>query len=363
MLYKLLNKFLFAALVVCMTTGCKKDNLTLPVDSTTVPRNMGEFIENNYDLSLLRAGLQKAGMLDSLKQPGPWTFFAPDNDAFNAMGIVSEKDFDKMNVDSLRFMLGYHIIPGRYFVSSFPQQMDNKYTTLTGVQIYVSVGEGASGPGVEDQDLFANGIGVKPGSKRNISLANGVLQILRRPFKYRSGTVQDFIAADTSLLLFSAVMKHFGFWDGLRSNNPVTVFAPDNAVFLKYGLTADSIAKMDTSRFNPLTFGVYPLMLKASHVFSSDGNAITGSGVYAPDGIKLGNYSISPNYTFNAYYNQEDALVNINWFNTGGQWDLNNAGPQSVNYRNGLINADELTDNGIVHVIDDLIFNPSLMGK
>ncbi len=354
---------LFLATVGLLATGCKKDNLTAPVDRTTVPRTIGEFIENNYDLSLLRAALEKTGMLDTLKQPGSLTFYAPDNAAFNAMGVASKADVDKMNTDSLRFMLRFHGMRNRYFITTFPDQLDNKFSSLAGPNLYVSVGKGSLGPAKEDRIVYVNGTMIMPGSKRNISLVNGVIHILRRPLKYTVGTVQDYVAADTSLTLFAAIMKKFGYWDGLKTKNPLTVFAPANAAFLKYGLTADSIARMVPDNFKQLAFGVYPLLMKPAHVFSTDANAISGETVSQANGILVDAYSICPNYTYSAYNNQEDSPIWTYIKKGDGQWSVNDAGPVTVRYKGGLINADHLTANGIVHVIDDLIFNPAKMRK
>lgn len=350
-------------MLLLLAAGCKKDDIAPPIDRTTAPRSIGEFIQNNYDLSLLQAAIQKAGMGDSLNLPGTLTFFAPDNDAFNAMGIVSPADFDKMDTDSLRRMLNYHIISDRYFISGFPLQLENRYTTLAGDPLYVSVSESVSGQGAETRTVCVNGAYVSDGTKRNIALSNGVVHIIRKPLKYNRGTVQDFIVQDTSLALFATVMKRFSLWDSLKIKDPLTVFAPVNAVFLKYGLTADSIGRMSPAAYQGLAFGIYPLMLQARHIFSTDGWQILKGTVYAAGGIQIGNYSVAPNYTYNAYSNVETSGLNVYWYDQQN-WVSNNAGPGVVNYKDqSVANADFLTGNGIVHKIDDLIFYPEAMKK
>lgn len=352
-----------AGMLLLLAAGCKKDDIAAPIDRTTAPRSIGEFIQNNYDLSLLQAAVTRAGMSDSLNLPGKQTFFAPDNAAFNAMGIVSPADFDKMDADSLRRMLNYHIIPDRYFISGFPFQLDNKYTTLAGDPLYVSVSGGEYGQGSETRTVCVNGAYVSGGTKRNIALANGVVHIIRKPLKFHRGAVQDFIARDTSLALFAVVMKRFGLWDSLKLKDPLTVFAPVNAAFLKYGLSADSIGRMSPAAYQDLAFGIYPLMLQARHIFSTDGWMIAQQAVYGRNGILIGNYSLAPNYSYNSYTNEETSGLNIFWFELQ-DWVSNNAGPGSINYKDeSVINADFLTLNGIVHKMDDLIFYPEAMKK
>jgi uncharacterized surface protein with fasciclin (FAS1) repeats len=356
----IIKSFLAGCLLLALVTGCRKDNLIPPVDRTTTPRMMGAFIENNYDLSILAAALKKTGLLDTLNQGGPFTLFAPDNNAFNKMGIAGVEAVDKMNTDSLRFMLRYHMIRNRYFTSAFPTQLDNKYTNLAGEQVYVSVLKTATL--TPDQETFVNGALIYTDSKRNIALANGVIHIIAKPLKYTSGTVQDYIAADTSLTLFAAAMKKFNLWDGLKTNKPLTVFAPANSAFDKYGITAAKIAAMNPADYNPLVFTIYPVEMRPMHIFSPDGHLIPSSAPPGWDGMKAGGYSIAPGYSYNPYAGGETAGVGIyKWKNN--YWYNNEDGPSAVSYKNGLVNADHLCNNGIVHVIDDLFLNPDLMKR
>lgn len=345
-------------LLLALVTGCRKDNLIPPIDRTTTPRAMGAFIENNYDLSILTAALKKTGLLDTLNQGGPFTFFAPDNAAFNRMGITGPGDVAKMDVDSLRFMLRYHMIRNRYFTGTFPRQMDNRYLTLSGEDIYVSVVR--TNIITPDDDMFVNGAMIFRESKRNIALANGVLHILAKPLKLTLGTAQDYIAADTSLTLFAAAMKQFNLWDGLKTNKPLTVFAPANSAFLKYGLTAEKIASMKPADYKAITFAIYPIEMRPMHIFSTDGYLLSGSSTVGDGGIKAGEYSIALDYSYNSYYGTESSFIAI-LKKKAGNWYPNEDGPYNVNYLNSLANADHKCSNGIVHVIDDLFLNPDLM--
>lgn len=359
-------KILFVALVLCLTgIGCKKDNLTAPVDITTVPRTIGAFIENNYDLSLLHSALVKTGLIDSLKQAGAYTLFAPDNAAFNTIGIASTADLDKMNTDSLRFILKYHVIRDRYFISSFPAQLDNKYTTLTGQQLYVSIGKDGVSPGTEGKFVFVNGSMIMPEEKRNIALANGVIHIIRRPLNYTQGSVQDYISKDTSLTVFAILMKKFGYWDGLKTQKSVTVYAPSNQAFANYLITADSAAKINTAKYKPLAFGVYTLQMQPLHVFSTDGYALAGnSGILPGNALVTDSFSVLPSYQYNFFAKIDETAI---WLKTQvgySDWINNVTGPATVNYYNGYVfGADRLAENGIVHVVDQLFINPSLMLK
>lgn len=345
-----------------MITGCKKDDLTPPRD-TAPARAMGDFIRNNYDLSLLAAAMQKTGLLDSLNQPGPFTCFAPDNKAFNDMGITSPRDFDAMNPDSLRVLVRYHVFKDRKYISEFPLQMGNKYVTLAGAEMFVSSSgnPGTTNTPAEQRNVFVNGAMVYPDSKRNVALSNGVIHVIRKPLSYSAVTIQDYLQADTSLSIFVTVMKRCKLWDGLKDKGPFTVFVPDNEAFRKYNITADSAARLDPEKYEAIAFNIYPLALKSKRIFSTDWIQISGNYGPISSMINVGNFAIKPVYDYNWYNNFEDAYINMMDVTQGG---FSTNGPSTLRYRNGfVIGADQMTSNGLVHRIDDLLLDPATLRK
>ena len=63
----------------------------------------------------LAAALDAAGLVDTLKGPGPFTVFAPTDDAFAALPAGTVEDLLKPeNKDKLVAILTYHVVPGRY---------------------------------------------------------------------------------------------------------------------------------------------------------------------------------------------------------------------------------------------------------
>ncbi|GAA3926479.1 hypothetical protein GO495_04665 [Chitinophaga oryziterrae] len=355
------NKLITFFISLLFIAGCKKEDLTIPGDKTAESRSIGSFIRNNYDLTLLSAALEKAGLSDSLNQPGPFTFFAPDNAAFNSIGITSAKDFETMNVDSLRFALKCQGFRDRKYISDFPFQLGNRYVSMAGPEMYVSVSKNVNyGSGASDRTVYVNGAYVYSNSKRNIALANGVVHVVRMPFRYTQGTVQDFLMADTSLSLFVTAMKRFKLWDGLKEKGPFTVFAPHNDAFRKYDLTADSINKMDPDKFQAIAFGIYSLIQEPRHIFSTDWQQINvdygGISTY----IHLPGFSIKPYYNYNEFLQQETHSITV--VDDAGQSGIN--GPYQVHYKNGVaMGADHIVTNGIVHIVDDLLLYPQTLIK
>ena len=62
----------------------------------------------------LVAAVQAAGLVETLKGPGPFTVFAPTDEAFAALpaGTV-ESLLRPENIDQLRAVLTYHVVPGK----------------------------------------------------------------------------------------------------------------------------------------------------------------------------------------------------------------------------------------------------------
>lgn len=87
------------ALVGCATTG-------------PAPASVAETIAATPQLSTLSGLVAKAGLTDTLKAAGPYTVFAPTNEAFQA---VPAKTLDALakNPEQLKALLTYHVLPAK----------------------------------------------------------------------------------------------------------------------------------------------------------------------------------------------------------------------------------------------------------
>jgi uncharacterized surface protein with fasciclin (FAS1) repeats len=75
-----------------------------------------------------------AGLVDTLKSTGPFTVFAPNNDAFAKLPAETVASLQKPeNVTTLKTILTYHVVPGTY-TSAALRAMAQKGETLTSVQ-------------------------------------------------------------------------------------------------------------------------------------------------------------------------------------------------------------------------------------
>ena len=89
----------------------------------------------------LAAALTAAGLVDTLKGNGPFTVFAPTDEAFAALPAGTVEDLHKPeNKDKLVAILTYHVVPGR-FPSGRVAGLDEA-TTVNGDTVDITTADG-----------------------------------------------------------------------------------------------------------------------------------------------------------------------------------------------------------------------------
>ena len=79
--------------------------------TTPEPVSVADTIARDPQLSTLDTLVRQAGLADTLKAGGPYTVFAPTNEAFKAMPA---KAMDELkNPARLKEVLNYHVLPAR----------------------------------------------------------------------------------------------------------------------------------------------------------------------------------------------------------------------------------------------------------
>ncbi len=105
------------ALVLALGLGaCASGSGATTAASTTPARGSADIVDTAVSagsFSTLVAAVQAAGLVDTLKGPGPFTVFAPTDAAFAALppGTV-ENLLRPENREQLRAVLTYHVVPG-----------------------------------------------------------------------------------------------------------------------------------------------------------------------------------------------------------------------------------------------------------
>ncbi|MDQ6761247.1 MAG: fasciclin domain-containing protein [Bacteroidota bacterium] len=100
-------------------------------------KNIVENAVNSKDHTTLVAAVKAAGLVETLSGPGPFTVFAPTNEAFDALpnGTVATL-LKPENKAKLTTVLTYHVVSGRLNSSDLMQMIKdgNGSATLTTVQ-------------------------------------------------------------------------------------------------------------------------------------------------------------------------------------------------------------------------------------
>lgn len=79
---------------------------------------------NSKDHTTLVAAVKAAGLVDTLKSTGPFTVFAPVNDAFAALPAGTVDNLLKPeNKATLTKVLTYHVVPGRFNAAELSKQI------------------------------------------------------------------------------------------------------------------------------------------------------------------------------------------------------------------------------------------------
>jgi uncharacterized surface protein with fasciclin (FAS1) repeats len=94
-------------------------------------------------LSTLVTAVQAAGLVETLQSEGPFTVFAPTNEAFAALpdGTL-ESLLEEENRDQLVKILTYHVVPGKVMSTDLQDGMTAE--TVEGSSITIDLSDGVS---------------------------------------------------------------------------------------------------------------------------------------------------------------------------------------------------------------------------
>ncbi|MDG2243483.1 MAG: fasciclin domain-containing protein [Rhodospirillaceae bacterium] len=99
--------------------------------SSALAENIVETAVGAGSFNTLVAAVQAAGLVDTLTSPGPFTVFAPTDEAFGKLPSGAVEDLLKPeNRDQLIAVLTYHVIPGQVMSAD----IDGKELTVNTVQ-------------------------------------------------------------------------------------------------------------------------------------------------------------------------------------------------------------------------------------
>jgi len=182
----------------------------------------------------------KAGLAETLSGPGPFTVFAPDNNAFAKLP-KSLVDALTGDVELLKKVLLYHVIPG--VVKSSDITDDLTAASAEGSDLRANV---------YYKSKFSNGyitVNGKSVKHPDIEASNGIIHIMKDViYPIPSGNIAEVVSGDERFSTLLAAVGAAGLADTLATGGPFTVFAPTNEAFAKVpqdaldGLLADKEA-------------------------------------------------------------------------------------------------------------------------
>lgn len=253
----------------------------------------------------LAAALGAADLVDALKGDGPFTVFAPTDEAFAKLpkGTVEEL-LKPENKAKLQAILTYHVVAGK--VDSKAVIKLTGATTLNGQRATIAVQDGKVQVG--------NATVVTP----DVEASNGIIHVIDTVMLPADKNIVDTAkgAGKFNTLLKAAVAA--GLAETLATGGPFTVFAPTDEAFAKLpeGTLADLL--------KPENKGKLADILKF-HVVSGR--------VYSPDALKAG---------------QAETLL-------GQKVRIRAADGKAMINDATIIATDIDASNGVIHVIDTVI--------
>jgi uncharacterized surface protein with fasciclin (FAS1) repeats len=115
--------------------------------------------------STLVAAVKAAGLVDTLKGPGPFTVFAPTDEAFAKLPKGTVEDLLKPeNKEKLAAILTYHVVPGKVMAADIA----GKKTNVKSVQGSELAVDASSGVKINDATV----------TTADIATSNGVIHVI-----------------------------------------------------------------------------------------------------------------------------------------------------------------------------------------
>jgi len=246
----------------------------------------------------LVTAVKAADLVTTLKSTGPFTVFAPTDDAFAKLPSGTIENLLK-NPDQLAAILKYHVVPGRVMAADVVKLSSAK--TALGQTLAVNATNGVK---INNANVI----------KTDIETSNGVIHVIDTVLLPKNDIIETARAAGSFTTLLAA-LDAAGLTDALRGDGPFTVFAPTDAAFAKLPTgTVEDLLQDIPKLTSILTYHVVPGKVLASDVVKlNEAKTLQGQKVKisTSSGVKI-----------------DDARV---------------------------VKTDIATSNGVIHVIDSVI--------
>ncbi|MCY3559665.1 MAG: fasciclin domain-containing protein [bacterium] len=306
-----------------------------PEPAAEEPGNIVEVAVGSGAFPTLVAAVVAAGLDGVLSGDGPFTVFAPTEEAFaaalDALGITAEQIL--ADTDLLTAVLTYHVLPLEAPAEMVLTLDGQSVTTVNGADVTITIDDGA---------VMVNDATVVTA---DIAASNGVIHVIDtvllppapepepepepepapEPAAEEPGNIVEVAVGSGAFPTLVAAVVAAGLDGVLSGDGPFTVFAPTEEAFAAaldaLGITAEQILADTDLLTAVLTYHVLPLEAPAEMVLTLDGQSVTT-------------------------VNGADVTITID----DGAVMVNDA---------TVVTADIAASNGVIHVIDTVLLPPA----
>lgn len=175
---KLARMFAFAAVATMIATASFAQKNPIVGGKEMFPtKNIIENAVNSADHTTLVAAVKAAGLVDTLQGTGPFTVFAPTNDAFKKLPAGAVDNLLKPeNKGTLTKVLTYHVVAGR--LSS--QDLRKEIKAGNGTAMLKTVAGGTLTASLKGNDIMLQDEkgGWSKITQANVFQSNGVIHVV-----------------------------------------------------------------------------------------------------------------------------------------------------------------------------------------
>ena len=241
-----LKNVVLISMIMVFSFSCEDDDNDQQSNDPQQPtENIVETAQATEDLSSLVAALAKAdenedsNLIGTLSGDGPFTVFAPTNDAFSALlagldGFDSLDDFDTEEERALlASILQYHVVAGTAAASTDLSE-GQEITTVQGEVVTISLDGGVF---IADATDTAAEV-----SLPDVAASNGIVHIIDKILLPQAvidalnagdgDSLVDLVVATEALSVLEAAVIKADLVETLSGDGPFTVFAPTDDAFV-----------------------------------------------------------------------------------------------------------------------------------
>ncbi len=177
-LFAVLSLAVFSFAAVAVASAQKMEDPMVGGAAMYPTKDIVDNAVNSKDHTTLVAAVKAAGLVDTLKSAGPFTVFAPTNDAFAKLPAGTVDTLLKPeNKDALTKVLTYHVVAGRLSAQDLQKAIKAGHgkaelTTVAGGKLWI-MANGMNGITIKDEKGGVSNVTIA-----NVFQSNGVIHVV-----------------------------------------------------------------------------------------------------------------------------------------------------------------------------------------